>query len=458
MSSGDPETENAPFGFPSLTLLVVASMVGAGIFTTSGFTLGAVGRPSLVLCCWLIGGLIAICGSVTYGRLSRIMPHSGGEYLFLSRHVSPFAGFLAGWVSLTAGFSGAIATAAVAFEAYALPDIVRPAWLPADSLAIALVVICGVAHRSQKKLGIQFHNVVVSVKSICLLAFVCLGLPHLQQHVDLLNVTLPNSPTGYGLVSAMAVSVVWISLSYAGFNAAIYVASESPDAQKNVPKALLVGTTLVTVLYLILNLIFMTSTDAENLAWQEDIAAVAAEAIGGTSLANLVRVAICLGLFSSVSGMVLSGPRVYSRMADDGIFPSLFKGTQAGISRSIELQTLIAVALILLQRVLVETGILTSSLLGLLIYLGTTLSLTSAACAATLFLPSVRKMNSQSTFSGDIAAAAYVIATTGAVVILMLSHEVNGAPRGLWHLTGAGITFVTGSIVYFVLRSGVRQT
>ena len=132
MSASDAETTKKPFGFASLTLLVIASMVGVGVFTTSGFTLAAVGSPSRTLLCWCIGGTIALAGAVSYGRLARLLPESGGEYLYLSRNVHPSAGFVAGWVSLTAGFSGAIATAAVAFEQYAVPESIRPAALPPD--------------------------------------------------------------------------------------------------------------------------------------------------------------------------------------------------------------------------------------------------------------------------------------------------------------------------------------
>jgi fructoselysine transporter len=134
------------FSVVSLTALVIASMIGAGVFTTSGFALADLGTPGRVVCAWFVGGLIALCGAMSYGALAHHITESGGEYLFLSRAIHPLAGFLAGWVSLLAGFTGAIAFAATAFAAYALPEEIRPAWLSHDVLATLVVVGAGLLH------------------------------------------------------------------------------------------------------------------------------------------------------------------------------------------------------------------------------------------------------------------------------------------------------------------------
>ncbi len=105
-------------GLFSLTALVIGNMLGAGVFTTSGFALSDLGSPLYVLLAWFIGGLLALCGAASYGALSRLMPVSGGEYFFLSRVVHPMVGFVAGWISLWAGFTAAIAFSAITFEVY----------------------------------------------------------------------------------------------------------------------------------------------------------------------------------------------------------------------------------------------------------------------------------------------------------------------------------------------------
>ena len=451
-NSPTPQTTLTSFGIGSLTCLVIASMVGSGVFTTSGFTLASLGTPFNVMLCWTIGGCIAMCGAIAYGRLATLMPQSGGEYLYLSRNVDPLAGFLVGWVSLIAGFSGAIATAAIAFEEYAVPAHLRPAWLPPDTVAIFIVLFFGLAHGLKSQWGRSLQNVVVVVKLIALALFIVIAITSFQSNNWYVAGNPAAAPVGMNWFTEMASALVWISLSYLGFNAAIYVAGESTTAATIVPRALVLGTAIVTLLYLILNLIFVTAAPYNTLAGQAPVAALSAGAIGGPWLESLIRSTVCLGLLSSISGMVMSGPRVYSRMADDEVFPTLFSLRRQGLHRSIILQTIIAAGLILLQRVLVDAGFVENSLLGLFDYLGTTLSLSSACCIATLFLPTVRRRFEQSHALSDIAAAIYVVATIVFVVLMAANKSEPGSVPGLYHLTGAAITVITGVIAYSIFR------
>jgi amino acid transporter len=442
------KSATAKYGLLSLTLLVVASMVGVGVFTTSGYTLGAVGSPGRVMLCWILGGIIAICGAIAYGRLASLMPQSGGEYLYLSRAVHPLAGFLAGWVSLTAGFSGAIATAAVAFEQYAMPKSVRPEGLPEDGLAVLIVILFGMAHGVKAGFGKSAQNAIVVIKIATLTAFLLIVASRLGTHQWHFSAQERPTETVRESVTAIANSLVWISLSFAGFNAAIYVAGESRDAARNVPRALLLGTVVVSVLYLLLNLIFVSAAPSSELVWQEPVAAIAAHAVGGQQLEQLIRVAVSLGLLSSISGMIMTGPRVYSQMATDAVFPKSFSMDCGGLRRSIVLQTVIAAGLIIVQRLLVSAGLLDSSLLGLFIYLGTTLSLSSACSVATLFLPRIRGRLQKTHRAGDLACVVYVGATLLSVFLMAASHQLNGESQGFWHLTGAALTLATGLIAW----------
>jgi len=449
-ASADNSDTPGTFGVPSLTLLVIASMIGVGVFTTSGFTLGSVGTVPNVMLCWGLGGLIALCGAIAYGRLAAVLPESGGEYLFLSRNVHPLAGFLAGWVSLFAGFSGAIATAAVGFEQYAIPGTLRPSWLPADVVAIALILFFGVAHGCSVRGGAWLQNVVVSVKTLALIAFlgfVAVKAPSHVWHWQTVDAGVPNP----NLLNSIATSLVWISLSFAGFNAAVYVAGESVDAVRNVPKALVAGTLIVTAIYLVLNFIFVAAASADKIVWQQPVAAIAANALGGRGLETLIRFAVSLGLASSISGMIMTGPRVYAKMSDDGVFPKQF-ASQNGFGRSIALQCAIAIGLIMVQRLLVAAGLLQSSLLGLFVYLGTTLSISSACCVATLFLPSVRSRSADHSLWIDGVSGLYIVATLGSVALMTSGHEVEGQSQTYWHLSGAAITFVTGIAAWCFLR------
>jgi len=453
--TGTPPGES--FRLSSLTFLVVASMIGTGVFTTSGFTLGAVGSVSNVMLCWVLGGVIAICGAVGYGQLASVMPQSGGEYLFLSRHVHPLAGFLGGWISLVAGFSGAVALSAVAFEQYAVPDSLRPARLPADSVAIALIVFFGTVHALHVRRGTWLQDAVVVVKLLALAAFlviVAFAVPTHDWHIT----PQQAPPAGVDLVYAVATSLVWISLSFAGFNAAVYVAGESRQAARSVPRALVWGTGLVTVLYLLLNFVFVAATPADDIRWQEPVAAIAARAIAGERLELMIRVVVSLGLATSISGMVMSGPRVYARMADDGVFPRRFRAQNGRFSHSVALQCAISIGLILIQRALITAGYSSSSLLGLLKYLGTTLSLSSACCVLTLFLPSVYQQLPSRNLLKTGMSLLYAVATIASVVLMTISHQENGESRGIWHLTGVSLTVITGLIAWKLIRPQVSKT
>ena len=169
---------------------------------------------------WVVGGVIALCGALSYGGLVRHITDSGGEYLFLSRLIHPLAGFIAGWVSLLAGFTGAIAFAARAFETYAFPT--RPDWLPNGVAAAGMVLMAALLHGFKVQTGAIAQNIVVFLKVTLLIGF--LGVAAAIALSQGMAAPPPN-PTPFSL-AAFAGSLVWISLSYSGFNAAVYVAGE----------------------------------------------------------------------------------------------------------------------------------------------------------------------------------------------------------------------------------------
>lgn len=416
-------------------------MIGSGVFTTSGFSLAALGSPARVLIAWCIGGVIALCGAVAYGELARRLPVSGGEYLYLSRRLHPFAGFLAGWVSLTAGFSGAIAMAAITFEIYAVPDAVRPGWLPVKSVSVAVIVLFGIGHAFLVRLFAIVQNAVVGIKLVALVAFLIVAAIQIPTHTwsfEPLGSPLPAFWSPASLI-ALASSVMWISLSYAGFNAAVYIASEAKEADRIVPRALWLGTVLVTVLYLLLNLVFVTATPALEIAGEEKIAAIAAVAIGGQRLNLLISTAIALGTLSSVAGMIMTGPRVFSRMADDGVFPAFFGSGPKSISRTVLLQTSIAAGMVFI-----------TDLQGLLGYLSTTLALSSAVTVATLLMSEstpdhIDSGRSRIRIFPKMCATVYTAATV-LIVAFMVWHDGND-------VIATEVTILTGTILWLLTRT-----
>ena len=413
------------FGFWTLTFLVIANMVGAGDFTTSGFTLESLGDPWFVMLAWLVAGIIALCGAFSYGLLVKQMPVSGGEYAFLSSSGFPFVGFVAGWVSLLAGFSGAIAYAALALEEY------LPGDLPAKVPAAGVVVLGALAHGLSRVIGAATQNVAVGLKLMLLLAIVGYGtwsMTSLEWQGE-----SSSDPRDGPMILGFAQALVWISLSYSGFNAAVYLAGESNSA-KVVAKSLLAGTVLVNLFYLILNGFFVLAPPSEIVVGQADVAAVAAGWIGGGRFENFVRFVILLALLTSVLSMMMAGPRVYGKMAEDGLLPKVFAVQTNRVWPAVSLQ--MGVALIL---------IFFGSLQDLLGYLGLTLSLCAAASVLCLFLGAHRGV-----VKGwkALPPLLFISATLMSVILLII--------RDPWQALGTIVTLLVGAVGFLCLtaRSG----
>jgi APA family basic amino acid/polyamine antiporter len=350
-------TSQRQLGLTSATALVVANMIGAGVFTTSGFLLADLKSPWAVLAVWAGGGVMATLGALSYGALARRIPESGGEYLFLSRTLHPAAGYLAGWVSLLVGFSAPLAMVAFGFGEYV------KAWLPGVPPKVsgsALLLVFSAAHALHVRHGAWGQNVVVFVKLVFLAVFLGFGLTHLPA---LPAPALPDAP-----VSVYAVSLVWVSFSYSGWNAAIYLGGEVREPERNLPRALLLGTALVTLVYLALNAVFVFAAPMETLAGKVEVGRVAAEALGGRAWADAVTALVALALVTSVSAMVMAGPRVYAQMAGDGYLPRWLAAAGGPPRAAIVFQ--LALALLMLW---------TATYDWLMTYIGFTLGLSTAA-------------------------------------------------------------------------------
>jgi len=425
-----------------MTCVVIAGMIGSGVFTTSGFALADLQSPARVLLAWSIGGAIAICGAIAYGELARRLPQSGGEYLYLSRLLHPFVGFLAGWISLTVGFSGSIALVALTFEEYVVPADLRATWLPAGSAAIAVIAIFGFGHAFMVKLFASLQNGIVGIKLVALICFLMIAASKISTHEWHWEPAAEPLPPlfAWSTLLTMSTSVMFISLSYAGFNSAIYAASEVSNPDRTIPRSLIQGTLLVTGLYLLLNMVFVTATPAGEILGSPTVASTAARSIGGSSLEMLIRTAIGLGTLTSVAGMIMVGPRVISRMADDGVFFAAFRTGPNSIHRAVLLQAGLAAALVLVSNI--------KDLLG---FLGSTLSLSSAIAIATLLIPARNfRMKSATNWREPSVltkwAATFYVLSTFVLISMMLRRD--------WHdLIRTAATLGSGVILWLAMKS-----
>jgi len=421
-------------GLYTLIGLVIANMIGAGVFTTSGFAMGDLGSPVLVMLAWFIGGCLAVCGALSYGALSRLMPVSGGEYLFLSRSIHPAVGFVAGWVSLLAGFTGAIAYAAITFETYLLPEAYRDA-IPENIVASIVIIVAALAHGLRIRQGAVLQNTAVIVKLLLIagfLLFIIIG-PSIGTW-DGVQALQTSTPPDFS-VYAFALTLMWISFSYSGFNAAIYIASEVNEASTILPRAMFYGTVSTMLVYLLLNAIFVFAPAPEAINYQQDVAAIAARALGGDTLAMVVRIIISIALFSSVSAMIMIGPRVYARMADDGLMPKILRFNGE-----------VPAAAIVMQAVLAIVVVWITTLRELLSYLGFTLGLSAVITVASLFIV-VRRQGVDTKQLRGYPWAPLVF------IVFTLLFACLAAVREPWQMAAAVITILSGLAIYYIFRS-----
>jgi APA family basic amino acid/polyamine antiporter len=292
--------------------IVVADMIGVGVFTSLGFQVKDIASGFTILMLWTLGGLVALCGVFAYSELGAMFPRSSGEYNFLSRAFHPAVGFLAGWVSSTVGFAAPVALAAMAFGEYGksvipavppLPLAMGVVWL------VSLVQLSGVRHSSR----LQLISTVSKVTLILafLIAGFAIGAPQ--------PVSFMPTVSGFSEVSSgpFAISLVFVMYSFSGWNAATYIIGEMREPQRNLPRALLSGTLIVLVLYVALNAVFLRAAPIAELAGQLDVASIAGGHIFGEIGGRVVGAMICVGLVSSISAMMWIGPRVIMTMGED---------------------------------------------------------------------------------------------------------------------------------------------
>jgi basic amino acid/polyamine antiporter, APA family len=304
--------ESGTVSWITATAIVVADMVGVGVFTSLGFQVIDITSGFALLLLWVIGGIVAICGALSYAELAAMLPRSSGEYNFLRRIYHPAFGFVAGWLAATVGFAAPVALAAMAFGVY-FKSIVPGA--PSLLLGFCVTWLAAAVHLGGVRFGSAYHNVWTTLKLLLILGLIVAGFTlGDSQPISF----WPSSADLPQIISApFAISLVFVMYSYSGWNAATYIVGEMRDPARNVPRALFLGTCIVIVLYVCLNAVFLVTTPIKELAGQLDVAIVAGKHMFGDFGGRFVGGLICLGLISSISAMTWIGPRVTMTMGED---------------------------------------------------------------------------------------------------------------------------------------------
>ncbi|HKJ78643.1 MAG TPA: amino acid permease [Prolixibacteraceae bacterium] len=359
MNSPDSKL-NRRLGLFPVTNIVIANIIGAGIFTTTGFIMDFLGNPQLMLLLWLVGGIIAFCGALSFGELGASFPEAGGEYLFISKLFHPLLGFLSGWLSLIVGFSAPIAASAIGFSKYfvwAFPDLQN--WLNLSAtfspdifsklLAVLVIVGFSLLHARGLVLGTKVQNGLTLLKVILVAGLVLAGFTIGEGTIQNLVVEKSFRFNFEGWKS-IGLSLMFILFAFSGWNSATYIGSEIKNPGRVIPRSLLISTGIVTVLYLLLNLFFVYAIPPAQMVGEPEIGGLAAGNAFGEVAETVLSLLISFALFSSLSAFIILGPRVYYSMAKDGYFFKSIAKVHQGFNvpqNAIFLQSTIAILIVL---------------------------------------------------------------------------------------------------------------
>lgn len=335
---------SSKISWKTATGLVVANMVGTGVFTSLGFQLAEVQNTWSILLLWTLGGGMALIGALIYAELGTHFQKTGGDYVFLSETIHPSIGYLYAWVSLTVGFSAPIAIAAMAMNNYLSP-LFGETLIPGLFFLLAIPI----AHLFSVSRSAQFQDLMTLVKVVFIIVLIGLGLAYStpEQTVSSLNFT--SSWNEELLLPGFSVSLIYVFYAYTGWNSAAYIIEEVDQPQKNLPKALIWATITVWVVYVLLQLVMLKHASVEQLSGQVNVADIAFGNLFGAKGALWVSFFIAVQLIATISGYSWIGPRITYAMARDfKLWSPLAKINAQGIPvRAIGLNTLISLVLFL---------------------------------------------------------------------------------------------------------------
>ncbi len=440
----ETKTNLQKIGLVTAVTLVVANMIGTGVFTSLGFQVLGIPHAFTILMLWLIGGVAALCGAFTYGELGARFPRSGGEYHFLSKIYNPFLGFLSGWVSFVVGFTAPIAAAAMAAGRYSsrvLTDIniisATNQELVMKLVAIVLCIIIALVHLNKLKTISVFQNFFTILKITLVLVLIIFGFFVSSPQ----TISFMPSEAAIDMIfsSSFAISLVFVMYAYSGWNASSYIASEIDRPQKNLPLSLFLGTLIVILLYVPVNAIFLHTTPISEMMGQEEVGYIASSYIFGKIGGVVMGLLISVGLISAISSMTWAGPRVIQVMGEDYRFFKIFSKKNKNEIPSFA---------ILIQTILVIIMIITSTFETVIYYIGFTLTLSSFLTVLGIYIVRFRKEATTAiykTWGYPITPAIYLFVTAWMMVYVIKEKPIV--------VLFSFITVFIGAIVYLINKN-----
>ena len=425
-------------GFYTATSIVIANMIGTGVFTSLGYQVIDIHSVFSLLFLWLVGGVIALCGALSYSELASALPRSGSEYHYLSKIYHPSIGFLSGWVSMTVGFAAPVALSAMLLGGYV--NKVFPE-MNATILALSVVYTLTFIHILSIKTGSRFQNIFTLLKILLILFIIISGfiLPAHQSISIFPSVNSLKDITSSGF----AISLFWVSYSYSGWNASSYIAGEIENPRRNVPRSLFIGTLFVAIIYILLNFVFLYTTPMPAMAGQKEVGFVVSKVMFGERGGDIISMIIALLLISSASSMIIVGPRVSQVMGEDNRLLS-FLSTKGKFD--------IPYLAILFQSFISFILIITSTFEQVLIYVGFTLNIFTFLTVLGLIIFRIKHPDIErpyKTWGYPITPIVFLVVT-----LWILCYGVIIRPHE--SLIGIG-TVLLGLIVYFIGRNKTTE-
>ncbi len=372
--------------YPAISI-VVANMIGTGIFTSLGFLVMELHTGFALLMLWIIGGITALIGAMAYAELGTLMPRSGGEYHFLTRIFHPALGFVSGWVSFIVGFAAPTAAASMALSSYFVAAVELPWGLDENifKTALALLVILSltVLHARYKRAGAGFQSIATSLKIIVLLLFIYLGW--ISQAQSSIEFTLNRESLQEIISPPFAIALFFVSFSYSGWNAAAYIAGEIKQPGKNIPISLISGTLLVTLLYFGITWVFLKVIPIGLMYGRIEVGFLFGQCILGFHASRVMGILFSLLLLSTVSSLIITGPRITQVMGED--YPFI-----RWVAHTSKMDT--PARAIYIQAALAIVYLLSSTFEQMITYIGFTLNLMTMLAVLGMIILRQRKPNS----------------------------------------------------------------
>lgn len=340
--------------------VVIANMIGTGVFTSIGYQLADIDSAFVLLLLWVVGGCTALCGALTYAELGTRLPRSGGEYHFLGQIYHPSLGFVSGWISALVGFAAPTALVAMTFAAYLSAALGESFAVNQQVLAISLVAVLTLFHCRSTKSSAGVQNIFTLIKLLLILVF-CLVVGTSHQNPAPVDF-LPKAGDDLMVFSAaFAVSLIYVNYAYTGWNAVTYITGELDSPQRNLPRVLIFSTLIVMVLYVLINAVFLMAAPMDLMRGKIEVGVIVAEATFGREGALVMGVVLSLLLVSTVSAMILAGPRVLQVIGEDyPLFRYFATRSDGGVpARAILLQsglTIVFISTATFESVLIFSG------------------------------------------------------------------------------------------------------